>query len=1044
MTPRHPSLRAATLLLAIVGCTRDLTLPPLPGPGTVYGTVVYAVPGQAAPVPAPNAVVSLLGTSLQTTASSDGHFLLQGLVTSEGSLLFQVDSTGSGAFDHQRLVSLSDIGAGVGRQIAMGDVVVGANAQMHGRVVLGDRANQPGGQGGSTVFVPSAQYTSTTGDDGSWTLDDLPEGSVIVSIFHPAYRPQSVGPIDLRSNEDFGVSDIVLAPAPGSQQSGTIGGTVAFVPSLPSAAGTTVAAATGASAFVSAQTDPSGSFQLTGLSPGLYTVAAEHVGYATASIPNVLVQSGVESVLPVIVLGTGTGGDGGFVFGTDGGGIGPNGGVIANPGPPGAVAAGATYTLDGTGSSAQSGGPLFYAWSQTAGDPVTLSLNDSVVASRPSFTAPLTPQDLSFQLTVSNAAGSATAATVVTVTLPPTARVIPNLLTLHPNERAVLDGSGSSDPTGSELTFQWSVVDGGALIESDGGPTATVTAPGASTSSSLVQLVVTNGFVASAPFPVPVVVGSPPIVNASAGPQQFVPTASVVVLSGAATSTDPNDTFTFQWSEQDGGVPVALVNASTPMPTFVAPAVPAMLTFDLTATASSGGTATASVNVVVVDETSPLLTLVSPNFSGGTGSSLFARAVSNQPLDPTTVTGANAAILDASGQTVPSSVFYDPRARTVDVVPSSPLTAGQSYVFSVGAVANTSGIAHIPWKAPYTVGQLAWTFWGGPMTGSPPDPGVAVGYAGPVVAAFANIAGCGGGTWFLTPGDAGALVTEPPCVGISTGSYETLGRRAVTATDAVFALQQITGNALYQEAGPGWLALSSAPYAIGSDGISVLGMTAYNLPLSFGEYDPACTAGWCFETVEASQGWDPYRLAAVGGNGRLFAAGTQLDAGNNALRVFERLDAGNWTELTQADAGRPPVAQGVSAIPMRLAFAHGDPFVAYSSQTGISQVAASSWSSATGAWTQYGSQGAGSSFDVYGRGNAVYLAEILANELRLKWMDLGAQSPAFQDIQGPNGLALNTCPAAHPELFVTDDSVWLTWYELCPGGAYQVFLGRLN
>jgi hypothetical protein len=330
------------------------------------------------------------------------------------------------------------------------------------------------------------------------------------------------------------------------------------------------------------------------------------------------------------------------------------------------------------------------------------------------------------------------------------------------------------------------------------------------------------------------------------------------------------------------------------------------------------------------------------------------------------------------------------------------------------------------------------------MTNSPPDPGIAVNYLGPVVAAFANFNGCGGGTWFMTPNDAGGLVTESTCVPISAGSYETSGRRVVVATDTLFSLQQITASYLFEQAGGGWLAEPSVPYVIGSDGISVLGATAYNQPLSFGEFDPGCPNAWCFETVDPSESWNAYALSVTGADGRLFLSGTQQDAGSWALRVFERLDAGSWGELTQADAGSPPLATSVAPVPMRLTFANGNPFVAYSTQTGISQVAAASWDSATGSWTQYGSQGAGSSFDVFGRGNAVYLAEVLANQLHLKWMDLGASSPAFQDILGPNGVALNNCPAGHPELFVTDDSVWLTWYESCTGGSFQVFLGQLN
>jgi len=140
----HRHLVWATALAALLGCTRDLSLPPLPSPGTVNGRVVYAVAGQTLPVAAAGAKVSLVGTSLAASADSDGRFLLSGIAQSEGQLLFQVDSRGSGVFDRQRVINLSEIGAGFGRQVGLGDVTVGQNAQMHGRVILGDRVGQPG------------------------------------------------------------------------------------------------------------------------------------------------------------------------------------------------------------------------------------------------------------------------------------------------------------------------------------------------------------------------------------------------------------------------------------------------------------------------------------------------------------------------------------------------------------------------------------------------------------------------------------------------------------------------------------------------------------------------------------------------------------------------------------------------------------------------------------------------------------------------------------------------------------------------------------
>jgi hypothetical protein len=83
-----------------------------------------------------------------------------------------------------------------------------------------------------------------------------------------------------------------------------------------------------------------------------------------------------------------------------------NAAPTANAGPDQSdVAAGATFTLDGSGSSDPDGTIASYTWTQTAGDPVTLS--DST-AQKPTGTAPSTssPQTLTFQLVTTDNDGA--------------------------------------------------------------------------------------------------------------------------------------------------------------------------------------------------------------------------------------------------------------------------------------------------------------------------------------------------------------------------------------------------------------------------------------------------------------------------------------------------------------------------------------------------------------------------------------------------------------------------------------------------------------
>lgn len=76
----------------------------------------------------------------------------------------------------------------------------------------------------------------------------------------------------------------------------------------------------------------------------------------------------------------------------------------ANAGTNQSVAAGATVTLDGTGSTDGDGTIVSYAWTQPAGDTVTLT---GATTATPSFTAPSTSaqQTLTFELTVTDDGG---------------------------------------------------------------------------------------------------------------------------------------------------------------------------------------------------------------------------------------------------------------------------------------------------------------------------------------------------------------------------------------------------------------------------------------------------------------------------------------------------------------------------------------------------------------------------------------------------------------------------------------------------------------
>lgn len=92
----------------------------------------------------------------------------------------------------------------------------------------------------------------------------------------------------------------------------------------------------------------------------------------------------------------------------------PNQPPVANAGPDQSVAAATQFTLDGTGSQDTDGTILEWRWTQTAGDTVTLNLEDPA---RPTATAPskTTAQRLTFQLVTVDEDGAVSSPSLVNI-----------------------------------------------------------------------------------------------------------------------------------------------------------------------------------------------------------------------------------------------------------------------------------------------------------------------------------------------------------------------------------------------------------------------------------------------------------------------------------------------------------------------------------------------------------------------------------------------------------------------------------------------------
>ena len=271
-------------------------------------------------------------------------------------------------------------------------------------------------------------------------------------------------------------------------------------------------------------------------------------------------------------------------------GVVPEGSETNNP--PVAVIAGAetqvavpgqTFTLNGAGSYDPDGDAITYKWVQISGPTVTINGSTSATAS---FLVPNVTgsAEIVIQLQVrdtSSALGTdGILIGVVSETPiendPPVADAGPDQV-VTTGQVVILDGTGSYDPDGDTLTYQWGLTSGPAVaLSSDTSASPTFTAPsvGSSGATLVFTLQVGDGKGGAASDTVQIFVESagPPVANA--GPDQVVMEGQMVILNGSNSYDPKGGPLTFAWTLLNQGISIDPEDDTGIVTWFQAPSVP--------------------------------------------------------------------------------------------------------------------------------------------------------------------------------------------------------------------------------------------------------------------------------------------------------------------------------------------------------------------------------------------------------------------------------------------------------------------------------------
>ena len=293
----------------------------------------------------------------------------------------------------------------------------------------------------------------------------------------------------------------------------------------------------------------------------------------------------------------------------------------ADAGPDHEVYVGSLVVLDGSGSADPNGDPLSFSWTQTAGTPVSLQGASTQTAS---FLAEL--QGLyGFQLVTFD--GQAfSAPDLVQVIVNAQANHVPTAnagadQTVTVGDTVTLNGSGSSDPDGDPLTYEWSQVDGPAWVVLAGASTAQARFEAPQAGLYRFRLIVHDGQVASAPDLRTVTVESaanrtPVGVIAALDP---VREGDWVTLDGSGSFDPDQDPLTYSWSQTRGPL-VMLEDADQAIAGFYA-VTEATLGFALVVHDGEAASTPAYIEVEVLPGDPDQLEPRVPRHSSGSGGS---------------------------------------------------------------------------------------------------------------------------------------------------------------------------------------------------------------------------------------------------------------------------------------------------------------------------------------------------------------------------------------------------------------------------------------
>ena len=286
----------------------------------------------------------------------------------------------------------------------------------------------------------------------------------------------------------------------------------------------------------------------------------------------------------------------------------------------------------------------------------------------------------------------------VAANVPPTANAGADQ-TVAEGASVTLDGSGSSDSEGENLTYAWTQVGTPMVSLSDADTaTPTFTAPADLLNDATLEfsLVVNDGTNASAAATVTITitgVNDPPIANAGPDQNNIAEGASVTLDgSGSSDSDSDNSALTYAWT-QVGTATVTLSDADTATPTFTAPAdllTDATLEFSLVVNDGTNDSAADSVIIAITGENDAPTANAGSDQRWGKGTEVTLDGTGSTDPDGDNLTYLWSQGTSATRVTLSDTTAAQPTFTIPNVIPEGPALYTFILVVNDGALSSTN------------------------------------------------------------------------------------------------------------------------------------------------------------------------------------------------------------------------------------------------------------------------------------------------------------------------------------------------------------------